>query len=742
MTWIANVIIRHKSKFVDREYSYCITDDLKGKIKVGSLVWVPFGLGDKMYEAIVTSMEEGEEEERKYIAQVSDKEALSEKKLDLARWIREQYMSSFNEALSLFIPKDKDVGELQEHWLVPSVSNEQIEQALAKERKTARNKRMLLELLLQGEFSLSKVQKELDKSLLEAAKSVEHSGLATMQTQRVFRIPQNEYRIEQRNITLNQEQQQISEAIQENVQKGVGTLLYGITGSGKTEVYIQLIKNCIQRHRQAIVLVPEISLTPQTIARFKNIFGDRIAVFHSQISQGERKDQMDLIKQGKMDIIIGARSALFSPLERIGLIIIDECHDDAYKSEQSPRYDSIEVAQKMAEVYGAGLVLGTATPTVEQYYEAVYGKLDLQVLKQRQKGQLPTVEIVDTFEERKKGNASLISDKTINAIQQEINDGKQAILFLNKRGYAATLSCNQCNHTIMCPSCDISLTYHKEGQKLLCHYCGHSEAYEKKCRSCGKGEYRYLGYGTQRIEDEINARIVGAKVIRLDRDTTKLKGGHEKLLTFFKEEKANVLIGTQMISKGLDFEKVSLVVILNADQGLRFPDYRSAEKTLSTMIQVSGRAGRGQSGGRVIIQTDDTKNKIFDFALKQDYPGFFWEEIKERKAFVYPPFSSLIRIQFSSLNQRDCAETAERMKDAVAFYLKKRNKEVITLGPVPNLIQRIENKFRWQLFYKVERQEDVSLLKRIIGFILSEKRSIIVKKGVAVSTEINPKTLI
>lgn len=741
MAKTASVVIKHKSKFVDREFTYLADEN----IPVGAQVLVPFGQGNRPYEGIVFEIFETTDEESiklKPIIKTNTDYVLSTQKIELAKWIRHEYMSSLSEAIYLFVPKHQEVEKIYDTFLVPTVEKEKISIAISQERKNAKKKIMLLQLLEKGEVNISDLQRELGKSYLDSARSVSESGFAKIEQRRVYRLPQSEYHIPERNIKLNEEQENAVEAIEANIQSRIPTLLYGITGSGKTEVYIRLIKNCIEKKKQAIVLVPEISLTPQTIARFKNVFGDRVGIFHSKISQGERKDQTDLILDGKIDIVIGARSALFSPFENLGLVIIDECHDDAYRSEQSPKYDTIEVSEKLCHIYGAGLVLGTATPTVEQYYESVYGNYDLQVLRKREKGSLPDIQIVDTHEEFKENRIAAIGQKTLEAIQKEIDEGKQVIVFLNKRGYATTLSCDFCNHTIMCPSCDISLTYHKEGNKLLCHYCGHSEPYRKKCSICDQGEYRYVGYGTQRIEAEILAKIKNAKTVRLDRDTTQQKGGHEKLLGEFKDNHANILIGTQMISKGLDFENVSLVVILNADQGLRFPDYRNREKTLSMILQVSGRAGRGDSGGQVIIQTNDSLNKIFEYVKKQDYHQFFQDEIQERKTFLYPPFSSLIRIQCVAKEQKICADTAERIKDAVAFYLMKKGRNIVTLGPVPNLIQRIENKYRWQLFYKVEDLADLNLLKSIIGFILSEKRSIIVGKDTAVSVEVNPKNLI
>ncbi|MDO4711922.1 MAG: primosomal protein N' [Peptostreptococcaceae bacterium] len=741
MSRIASVIIKHRSKFVDREYSY-LADET---VEIGSQVIVPFGRGNKPYDGIVIDLLPKDEEKHsdlKPILRVTDHYKIPPSKLDLAKWIRHEYMSSLSEALNLFVPRDRETEEIYDTFLIPTAKRGEILAAEALEKRSARNKIMLLQLLGEGEVNVSSLQREFGRSYLNSARAIENMGLALLQKKRVYRIPQSEYEVQERSVTLSPEQEGVIRSIEKNVEMKIPTLLHGITGSGKTEVYIQLIENCIHRGKRAIVLVPEISLTPQTIARFRNIFGERIGVFHSKISQGERKDQTDLILDGKLDLVIGARSALFSPVEDLGLVIIDECHDDAYRSEQSPKYDTIEVARKLCHLYDAGLVLGTATPTVEQYYEAVYGNDDLQTLRKRERGMLPSIEIIDTNEEIKAGSMGLISSKTMEAIEKEIEEKKQVIVFLNKRGYAVTLSCSHCDHTVMCPFCDISLTYHKEGRKLLCHYCGHSEPYEKRCRACEQGEYQYIGYGTQRIEAEILEKIKGAKTVRLDRDTTQQKGGHERLLKEFKDHRSNVLIGTQMISKGLDFENVSLVIILNADQGLRFPDYRSAERTLSMMIQVSGRAGRGEAGGRVIIQTNDSGNKIFEYAKKQDYQSFFWDEIKERKAFFYPPFASLLKIQCTAEDQEVCANTAERIKDAVDFYLTKRQREVITLGPVPNLIRRIENRYRWQLFYKVKDKNDLDLLKSIIGFILSEKRSIIVGQETAVSVEINPKSLI
>ena len=740
MIRLASLVIRHKSKYVDREYSYIAGED----IQVGHRVLVQFGNGKQLFEAIVMSLEEVAtvDDKTKKIIRKIDSYQIPEAKLALARWIRQEYLCSLNEAVSLFIPKTGEVSEQYEKYLIATVDQESLVEALENSKKNAKNIRILLELLLQGEINLHVLQRDLQKSLIKSAESLEKNGLARIEERRSSRIPQSEYHIQSQKIHLSKRQKHAQENIEKNIQNQTPTLLYGVTGSGKTEVYIQLIEQCLKRGKQAILLVPEISLTPQTIARFKNIFGDKIGVFHSQISAGERKDQNDLIENGEIRIVIGARSALFSPLEELGLIIIDECHDDAYKSEQSPKYDSIKIAEKLCAIYGAGLVLGSATPTVEQYYDAVYGAYDLQELPHREKGQLPSIELINILEEYKKGNTNIIGVEIIEKIKAEIDEDKQVIVFLNRRGYANTLSCNNCGHTVMCPSCDISLTYHKSNNKLLCHYCGHTQNFEATCSECGQGTYRALSYGTQKIEADLSKTLKNAKIIRLDRDTTNKKGGHEKLLQEFKDKKANILVGTQMISKGLDFEDVSLVVILNADQGLHFPDYRSNEKTLSMLLQVSGRAGRGEKRGKVLVQTADVENKIFEYLKNHNYSDFFWDEIKERKAFLYPPFTTLIRILCSSENYKDSAETAEKIKNAIEFYLKKRNMGIVCLGPVPNLIHKIDKKYRWQLFYKIQSEDELYMIKNIISYVLSEKRKLLVNEKTTVTIDINPKNLI
>lgn len=739
MQTCVNVVIFHKSKYVDRPYSYLCREP----VLPGQRVLVPFGKGGRLYEAMVLSVDPNMESAKalKEVAKVLDEPAISEKKIALAHWIKEEYLCSLNEALQLFIPKTGAVSEQYMSYLVPTVTRSELEGARDALRKSATSQRLVLDLLMEGELCIQEVQSRLQKQIVKSAEAIVQMGLARMEQRRVSRRPHPSYQLPKRSIALSRAQRTVLEATDQNVQQGSRTLLYGVTGSGKTEVYIALIERCLARGKQALLLVPEISLTPQTIARFENVFGNQIGVLHSQVSQGERKDQYDLIRSGVLRIVIGARSAMFAPLEELGLVIIDECHDDAYRSEQTPKYDSVKVAEQLCVQYGAGLVIGSATPSVEQYYDAVYGSYDLQTLAHREKGILPQIELIDLLQEQREGQDAIVSDRVREEIAQTIAQNQQAIVFLNRRGYAGTLSCNVCGHTVMCPHCDISLTYHKSVNRLQCHYCGHSEELVYQCRACEKGSYRAQTFGTQRIEQELR-EIEGAHCVRLDRDTTAAKGAHEQLLERFKNQEANILIGTQMISKGLDFEHVSLVVVLNADQGLHFPDYRNREKTLSMLMQVAGRAGRGLERGRVLVQTKDAKNPIFAHLKEHSYSDFFWEEIKERKAFFYPPFTTLVRVQCTSDRFEDAAETAQKLQNAVAYYLKQRNVGMICLGPAPNLVHKIDSRYRWQIFYKAGSEEELILLKRILRYALSEKRALLVNRGTSVSVDLNPNNIL
>lgn len=485
-------------------------------------------------------------------------------------------------------------------------------------------------------------------------------------------------------------------------------LLHGVTGSGKTEVFMRSIQHAVDNNKSALVLVPEISLTPQMVSRFLARFGERIAVFHSRLSQGERYDQWKRIKNGEADIVIGARSAVFAPLKNIGIIIMDEEHSDTYKSEMSPRYQTKEVVQYRAQCHGSVVLLASATPSVESYYKARTGQYELIEMKKRyNKSTLPEISIADMRGELAGGNRSMFSAQLIKEIKTNLENKEQTILLMNRRGFSTFVSCRSCGYVAECPNCSISLTYHKYENNLKCHYCGHTQNNYVRCPVCGSPYIRYFGGGTQRVEEEVNRLFPDATTIRMDVDTTSKKQGHEKILQRFENENIDILIGTQMVAKGLDFENVTLVGVVSADTMLHINDFRSAERTFDILEQVCGRAGRGKKRGRAIIQTYSPENEAITLAKEHDYKGFYKTEINERKMMWYPPFSMIIAILFSGDND-------EKVGEASRFFLKAMGdlseipQNIQVLGPIPSALSKIKNKYRWQLLIKCSDDNELN----------------------------------
>ncbi len=502
----------------------------------------------------------------------------------------------------------------------------------------------------------------------------------------------------------------ISTAINEGAQKTF--LLHGVTGSGKTEVFMRSIQAALELGKGAVVLVPEISLTPQMVSRFLARFGERIAVFHSHLSQGERYDQWKRIKNGEADIVIGARSAVFAPLKNIGVIIMDEEHSDTYKSEMSPRYHAREVAFFRAEKHGSTVILASATPSVESYFMARTGEYELIEMKKRyNKSSLPDISIIDMRGELARGNRSMFSGALMRELEKNIENGEQTILLMNRRGFSTFVSCRSCGYVAECPNCSISLTYHKYENNLKCHYCGHTQENYTICPACGSRYIRYFGGGTQRVEEETRRLFPAASILRMDVDTTSRKHGHEKILKQFAEEKTDILIGTQMVAKGLDFENVTLVGVVSADTMLHINDYRSAERTFDILEQVCGRAGRGRKMGRAVIQTYSPENEAVKLVKTHDYKGFYQGEITERKMMWYPPFSRIIAVLFSGENE-------EAVSGASRFFLKAMGditlirQNIQILGPIPSALSKIKNKYRWQLLIKCTDDDSLNGILR------------------------------
>lgn len=482
-------------------------------------------------------------------------------------------------------------------------------------------------------------------------------------------------------------------------------LLHGVTGSGKTEVFLRAIEHTVGMGRTALVLVPEISLTPQMVSRFVSRFGSRIAILHSGLSLGERYDQWSRIMNNEADIVIGARSAVFAPLSDIGIIIIDEEHSETYKSEMSPRYHAREVAIERATMSGAVTLLASATPSIESYTKALSGEYTLiEMNKRYNEASMPEINIVDMRKELELGNKSMFSKPLYEAIQQNIKKGEQTILFMNRRGFSTFVSCRKCGFVPQCPNCNISLTYHSYDDSLKCHYCGHKQPNYTECPLCGSKYIRYFGGGTQRIEDEVKRLFPDASVIRIDADVTTRKNSHKQILESFANDKIDILIGTQMVSKGLDFSNVTLVGVMSADTMLHINDFRSGERTFDILEQVSGRAGRGTKQGRAIIQTYNPENFAIDLVKTHDYRSFYKKTISERQTMWYPPYSEMICIRFSGDSNDVTRKGAFMFRDAFGDINKIPEKLAI-LGPIPSGVSRIKGKYRWQILIKCENAD-------------------------------------
>lgn len=586
------------------------------------------------------------------------------------------------------------------------------------------------------------------ESSLQTVRALEDKSYVVIEDKVVNRIEFDETIEEYKKIKLSEEQKVCVDTVYEDYIGGENKtyLLHGVTSSGKTEVYLQLIEKMLDLDKQAIVLVPEISLTPQTLDRFVGRFGDHIAILHSGLSLGERYDEWRKIKTGKAQIAVGARSAVFAPFSDLGVIIIDEEHEGSYKSSRNPKYDTIKVAEKRCEIEGGILLLGSATPDIETYHRAKKGEIELLTLPNRaNKKELPPIEIVDMKDELNNGNRTIFSKKLYDGMVNSLKNKEQIILFLNRRGFSTFVSCRQCGFVLKCDSCDISLTFHQNSNNLRCHYCGLSKRLPPKCPDCGSKYLKHFGIGTQQVEELVKEAFPEARVSRMDVDTTSRKGSHERILTKFKNGKVDILVGTQMIAKGLDFPNVTLVGIIAADTSLNLPDFKSSERTFQLLTQVGGRTGRGELDGNVVLQTYEPEHYSIQMAQKHDYIGFYEQEIKLREMFDYPPFTNIINLVFSSKNERKMIATANdiftQLSNDISKKLVNYNPENL-LGPNPSLIYKIKDRFRYQILIKCS-DEELEIIKNIV-----KKRCIIDRekknknKDVKIIIDINPTSIL
>ncbi|MCY8936195.1 primosomal protein N' [Peribacillus frigoritolerans] len=570
-------------------------------------------------------------------------------------------------------------------------------------------------------------------------KSLVSKGALAEMDQEVYRDPY-ENRVFEKSIpfTLTAEQAAALKPIQEKIHHDEHDvfLLYGVTGSGKTEVYLQAIASVIEKGKEAIMLVPEISLTPQTVKRFKERFGEQVAVMHSGLSVGEKYDEWRKIHRKEVKVVVGARSAVFAPFESLGLVIIDEEHESSYKQEETPRYHARDVAIERAKSYGCPVILGSATPTLESFARAKKNVYKLLTLSQRMnKNALPAVDIVDMREELRTGNRSMFSELLFTKLKDRLEKGEQTVLMLNKRGHSSFVMCRSCGLVINCPNCDISLTYHRFNDIMKCHYCGFEEGMPSVCPECESEHIRFFGTGTQKVEEELAKILPEARVIRMDVDTTSKKGSHERLLNAFGEGKADILLGTQMIAKGLDFPNITLVGVLSADTMLHLPDFRSSEKTFQLLTQVSGRAGRHQLPGEVVIQTYTPEHYSIELSALQDYDDFYEREMYLRRQSHYPPYYYVVLI---TVSHEDLMKTVS-VTEKITNYLGSRlNRDSVVLGPVASPISRINNRYRYQCLIKYKREPD---LNQHLRTLLEHYQKETAQNHLQISIDLNPQIM-
>ncbi len=704
----ADIIIDITHENVDRVFQYIVPPQLEGKLKEGMEVLVPFGAGNREKKGYIVGFSEKcnyDSTKMKVIHDISDTAVQIEGRLvALAGWIKENYGGTMIQALKTVLPVKQKSQEKINRTIKLLLTQEEAEQKLEEflHKNMKARARVLAELMDNKVLPESIVIKKLNVAR-NVIKALEEQKILSVESERIYRNPVKAGERKSAEITYTKEQENAIRLFKDDYDKGIRKtyLIHGVTGSGKTEVYMEMIEKVIREGKQAVFLIPEIALTYQTVMRFYQRFGDRVSIMHSRLSDGEKYDQMMRAKNGEIDVMIGPRSALFTPFEKLGLIVIDEEHEATYKSEQIPRYHARETARRRAEMEGASVVLGSATPSVDSYYKALHGEYVLLELKCRATGQqLPEMYTVDLREELKSGNRSIISDRLRTLMSDRLKKREQIILFINRRGYAGFVSCRSCGYVAKCPHCDVALSAHKNG-KLVCHYCGYEEPMHTSCPECGSRHIGGFRAGTQQIEELVKKEFPTAGVLRMDMDTTKAKDGHEKILSAFANEEADILIGTQMIVKGHDFPNVTLVGILAADLSLYADDYRAGERTFQLLTQAGGRAGRGEKKGEVVIQTYSPEHYCIQTASRQDYEAFYEAEINYRELMGYPPAEQLLAIYLTSEDEKLLERGAHFLKE-YAERVNKR-KEYRIIGPVSPYVEKINDVYRKLIYIKQER---------------------------------------
>ena len=742
----AEVIVDLSSEAVDRLFTYRIPAGMA--LMPGQRVEVPFG--PRTLEGYVIALKDEcglpGEKVKDVRRALEDYPVILPELIELAQWMKKKYHCNLVDGLRQMIPAAMRGGRVHEKTVsVVSlcVSGEEARAYIEKNRR-AKARARVLEALANGPKPLSYLN-ELSPG---AAKLLSEQGLVRIESDEVLRSPFREKSVPmQPDPELTPQQKEAVAQLTEALRGGGGRfLLHGVTGSGKTEVYIRAIRETLQSGRTAIVLVPEISLTPQMVDWFRARFGGDAAVLHSRLSDGERFDEWRRIRRGGARVVIGARSAVFAPLENLGIIIVDEEHESSYQSDKRPRYDARDIARRRADYHGGVLLLGSATPSIATYMKVMPGvkpvnRLTLLEMNQRVNGRaLPEVQIVDMREELVSGNRSIFSGALMGAMKDALSGDKQVILFLNRRGYAHFVSCRSCGHVEKCEFCDVSLTYHMEEQLLKCHYCGFTKRPPAVCPECGSRFIRQFGAGTQKVEEEVRARFPGVPVARMDVDTTGTKGAHERILGAFRRGETRVLVGTQMIAKGLDFPRVTLVGVVAADMTLNVPDYRSVERTFQLITQVAGRAGRADFPGKVIVQTYEPDNYGIRLAARQDYRAFYFEEERVRRRALYPPFTVLARLLVSSKDGEKAKSTAEALEKRLGALFEENpalRRDVVQYRALEAPIRLLRGEVRYMVFIKMyARGASDEIVSR-----MEEMEAQEFEEGVRVELEVNPASM-
>ncbi len=720
----ADVIIDISHSRLDRTYQYRIPVQLQDTLEPGNVVEVPFGRGDKTtkgYVLRITDHASCPEEKLKSISRVETTLAGAQSRLTaLALWMRDYYGSTTVQALRTVLPFRQKAPEKQKKTVTLKLPKEEAKKKLAWYREKHQKARArLLEALLEEPVLPQELVTGSLKITLPTLRAMEEQGVLACETEQVYRTPALLARLQRQEMDppsfiLTEEQQRIIRVIREewDFADGKEYLIYGITGSGKTAVYMELIAEALKKGQQAILLIPEIALTYQNVLRFYRRFGERISVLHSKLSPSERYDQFERAKAGEVDVMIGPRSALFTPFSNLGIIIIDEEHESSYQSETAPRYDARETARKRIQLEHARLVLGSATPSLETFYRAKTGGSTLFTMTQRPSGgKMPQVFLTDMREELREGNRSILSRELYDKIAERLERKEQVILFLNRRGYSGFVSCRSCGHVMKCPHCDVSLSLHKNG-RLICHYCGYEQDAVTKCPECGSPYISGFKVGTQQIEELIKREFPGAGVLRMDADTTRGKDGHAEILRAFGKQEADILVGTQMIVKGHDFPQVTLVGILAADLSLNVSDFQASERTFQLLVQAAGRAGRGSREGEVVIQTYTPDHYALLCAAKQDYLSFYEQEMRFRQLSGYPPAGAMMAVH--------CSCEDRQKLEVAAGYLAKFIRQAAgrckasVIGPADEPVAKINDVYRKALYIKHADGRILTAVKNVV----------------------------